>query len=187
MKSASPVWSQAIHRNASPGGRADRPHHMPIRLDLRRRHVFCDDLFIFIYLSGAWDRPALFRTGWFVKSLLTQTPIGKNGSNMLAPTTLNRLPNSSSPGMKRIINHEAREPPRADNAAGPLALDLDQNHWPARYRVGGARQGMQRMIGIAGHFGRLPMAKRSGMVRVPRRLPAGLAADPIDPGPHRPA
>jgi Mg2+-importing ATPase len=28
-----------------------------------------------IYAFGAWDNPALFQTGWFVESLLTQTLI----------------------------------------------------------------------------------------------------------------
>jgi P-type Mg2+ transporter len=31
--------------------------------------------FAMIYLFGAWDNPALFQTGWFVESLLTQTLI----------------------------------------------------------------------------------------------------------------
>jgi Mg2+-importing ATPase len=31
--------------------------------------------FVMIYLFGAWDNPALFQTGWFVESLLTQTLI----------------------------------------------------------------------------------------------------------------
>jgi Mg2+-importing ATPase len=31
--------------------------------------------FIMMFIFGAWDNPALFRTGWFVESLLTQTLI----------------------------------------------------------------------------------------------------------------
>lgn len=31
--------------------------------------------FIMLYIFGAWNNPALFRTGWFVESLLTQTLI----------------------------------------------------------------------------------------------------------------
>jgi Mg2+-importing ATPase len=31
--------------------------------------------FMMLYLFGAWDKPALFQTGWFVESLLTQTLI----------------------------------------------------------------------------------------------------------------
>jgi Mg2+-importing ATPase len=31
--------------------------------------------FMMLYLFGAWDRPHLFQTGWFVESLLTQTLI----------------------------------------------------------------------------------------------------------------
>jgi Mg2+-importing ATPase len=31
--------------------------------------------FMMLYIFGAWDNPALFRTGWFVESLLTQTLI----------------------------------------------------------------------------------------------------------------
>ena len=31
--------------------------------------------FTMLYVFGAWDKPALFQTGWFVKSLLTQTLI----------------------------------------------------------------------------------------------------------------
>ena len=31
--------------------------------------------FIMLYVFGAWDNPALFQTGWFVESLLTQTLI----------------------------------------------------------------------------------------------------------------
>jgi Mg2+-importing ATPase len=31
--------------------------------------------FVMLYVFGAWDNPALFQTGWFVESLLTQTLI----------------------------------------------------------------------------------------------------------------
>ncbi len=31
--------------------------------------------FMMLYVFGAWDKPALFQTGWFVESLLTQTLI----------------------------------------------------------------------------------------------------------------
>jgi Mg2+-importing ATPase len=31
--------------------------------------------FMMLYAFGAWDKPALFQTGWFVESLLTQTLI----------------------------------------------------------------------------------------------------------------
>jgi Mg2+-importing ATPase len=31
--------------------------------------------FLMLYVFGAWDKPALFQTGWFVESLLTQTLI----------------------------------------------------------------------------------------------------------------
>ena len=31
--------------------------------------------FTMLYVFGAWDKPALFQTGWFVESLLTQTLI----------------------------------------------------------------------------------------------------------------
>jgi Mg2+-importing ATPase len=31
--------------------------------------------FMMLYMFGAWDKPALFQTGWFVESLLTQTLI----------------------------------------------------------------------------------------------------------------
>jgi Mg2+-importing ATPase len=31
--------------------------------------------FLMLYIFGAWDNPALFQTGWFVESLLTQTLI----------------------------------------------------------------------------------------------------------------
>ena len=31
--------------------------------------------FVMLFVFGAWDKPALFQTGWFVESLLTQTLI----------------------------------------------------------------------------------------------------------------
>src|SRR5207249_3612238 len=31
--------------------------------------------FMMVYVYSAWDNPALFQTGWFVESLLTQTLI----------------------------------------------------------------------------------------------------------------